>query len=233
MCLKFYSRSDVEIYSEKLQEHYNNYKLMPFTQCIDDLFACGLSLKFQPEYRKSYWAFGSDFTYHSDFFKLGDLNSLLIIFRGLIICEFNVLPPRINSVSPVSFIHSILLQRLPVALYTEIIHWTQSYPANYPYRKNFNNFFRVPASSFRESNCISCEFNSKMRLENVNITHEEYFSIIEDREKKLFFEKNKCPKCKKNQLKVVNTRWGKAQVCENYPSCHFLKKIDENIPKAK
>ena len=226
MSVKFYSRTDIKIFTKDLTDEYRDDTFKAYEQYIDNLFACGLTLSFDPKYKEAYHKFGSDYTYSSDFFKFGDPNILVIIFKGLVICEFHIVKQGINSVSPVTFLNSILIRRLSTALCNEIAEWALSYPANFRYRKNFlKPIFRSDYSGLSNFQCSSCTAYSKISNEETKLTYSEYLEVSQKRKDKEELARNKCPKCQQHQLKTNRTRWGRIRICSSYPQCDFIKKL--------
>jgi len=230
MNLKFYRRTDATPFSQELINNYNDKTFKAYEHYIDNLFTCGLTLDFKPKYQEAYWRFGSDYAYSSDFFKFGDPSILVTIFKGLVICEFHILKHSINSVSPVTFLSSILTKRLSTALYNEIAHWVRSYPANDRYRNRFltpifGKEFSEDIGDFRCDGCTAYSRISKISNEETKLTYSEYSVISRKRTEEREFARNKCPKCKRHQLKTNQTRWGRLRICSNYPECSFMEKL--------
>jgi hypothetical protein len=226
MSFKFYSRTDVKIFTQELMDNYSDETYKVYEHYIDNLFVCGLTLSYDPKCTEAYWRFGSDYTYSSDFFKFGDPSILVIIFKGLVICEFHILKNRINSVSPVTFLNSILIKRLSTSLYNEIAQWALSYPANDHYRKrSLKPIFRSDYLGRSNFQCSSCSAYSKISKEETKLTYSEYLTISQSRKDKRKLARNKCPKCKQHQLKTDQTRWGRVRICSSYPQCDFVEKL--------
>ena len=230
MCSKFNSRTDVLRYSQELIDFYADSSLSEtgnadYCNHIDKLLVCGLTLKFHSKFSESYFCFKSDFTYQNDFFKDGDPNLLVIIFKGLVICETNILKNRANSVSPVNFVNNILTQRLSAALYNEVAEWAGRYYAlaqvNGSYRPTFQPIVRTSGSC-----CSSCAAYSEIGKEDAELTYTNYKNIMQQRQDEKDFEQNKCPKCRQHKLKTNQTRWGNIRICSDYPQCDFTKRIE-------
>lgn len=220
---EFRSRKDVLSFAQELRDFYPNYGYVHYEKHIDNLFECGLTLNFDPKYEDSYWRFGSDFARESNFFKNGDPNLLVIIFKGLVVCEFHIFGGG-GSVSPVNFLNSVLINKLTVAMYNELCGWIRSYPANTLYRTK-----SVPKPIFRShiagTHCSSCRTYSRLKEKDTELTFKDYQAITQERNNKEKLVRNRCPKCQEYQLKENQTRWGHLIICSNYPECDFSKKI--------
>ena len=209
-----------------MNDYYNDKssstdRCLNYWHHIDNLIFCGLTEKFHQSFSESYWLFGGDYVYDHKFYREGDINLLVIIFKGLVICETESLK-RANSVSPVNFINKILIQRLSASLYNEIAEWAlqryQASPVNPYYRPKFQRIVKT-----RGYNCSSCTTHSFIPIDERHLTQLEYITLLEAREKQRHFEKNKCPKCKKYELKRNQTRWGNIRICSNYPQCNYVE----------